>query len=166
VTEQYRFVNQVPLREGEEAMEVNWGEVHIIDAQGKMLYHNAFATDHSLTESKVQAIVKAGRCRWEIENENNNTLKTKGYRFEHNFGHGKQHLASVLATLVLLAYLFHTVLEWFDACYRLLRERLPGRQTFFDDIRALTRYLYFDNWQCLLEFMLRGLKIPIPVGGV
>ena len=35
VTEQYRFVNQVPLREGEEAMEVNWCEVHITDAQGK-----------------------------------------------------------------------------------------------------------------------------------
>ena len=162
VTEHYRFVNQVPLREGEAAMEVNWCEVRITDAQGKTLYHNAFATDHRLMESNVQDIVKAGRCRWKIENENNNTLKTKGYRFEHNFGHGKQHLASVLATLILLAYLLHTVLHWFDECYRLLRERLPGRQTFFDDIRALTRYLYFDNWRSLLEFMLRGLKIPIP----
>jgi hypothetical protein len=72
----------------------------------------------------------------------------------------------VLATAHLLAFLFHTVLDWFDECYRLLRERLPGRQTFFDDIRALTRYLYFENWQCLLEFMLRGLKIPIPEGAV
>jgi hypothetical protein len=93
-------------------------------------------------------------------------LKTKGYHFEHNFGHGQQYLASVLATAHLLAFLFHTVLDWFDECYRLLRERLPGRQTFFDDIRALTRYLYFENWQCLLEFMLRGLKIPIPEGAV
>ena len=166
VTEHYRFVNQVPLREGEAAMEVNWCEVRITDAQGKTLYPNAFATDHRLMESHVQDLVKAGRCRWKIENENNNTLKTKGYRFEHNFGHGKQHLASVLATLILLAYLLPTVLEWFDACYRLLRERLPGRQTFFDDIRALTRYLYFDNWRSLLEFMLRGLKIPIPEGTV
>jgi hypothetical protein len=68
-------------------------------------------TDHRLDESNVQATVKAGRCRWKIENENNNTLKTKGYRFEHNFGHGKQYLASVLATARLLAYLFHTVLR-------------------------------------------------------
>jgi hypothetical protein len=71
----------------------------------------------------------------------------------------------VLATLILWAYLFHTVLEWFDACYRLLREHLPGRQTFFDDIRALTRYMYFENWRWLLEFMLRGLEIPIPEVG-
>jgi hypothetical protein len=146
-------------------MEVNWCEVRITDAQGKTLYHHAFATDHRLDESNVRAIVKAGRCRWKIENENNNTLTTKGYRLEHNFGHGKQHLASVLATLILLAYRFHTVALWFDACYRLLREYLPGRQTCFDDIRALTRYMYFENWRCLLEFMLRGLEIPIPEVG-
>jgi hypothetical protein len=29
-------------------------------------------------------VVQAGRSRWKIENENNPTLKTKGYHFEHN----------------------------------------------------------------------------------
>ncbi len=29
---------------------------------------------------------------WKVENENNNTLKTKGYHLEHNFGHGQKHL--------------------------------------------------------------------------
>jgi len=37
-----------------------------------------------------------GRARWKVENENNNVLKTKGYHIEHNFGHGNQHLASLL----------------------------------------------------------------------
>jgi hypothetical protein len=32
--------------------------------------------------------VAAGRARWKVENENNNTLKTKGYHLEHNYGHG------------------------------------------------------------------------------
>lgn len=85
LTEQYRFVNQVSLRQDDKAMEVNWGEVRITDKQGKTLYYNAFATDHLLNEGNVQVIVQAGRCRWKIKNENNNTLKTKGYRFEHNF---------------------------------------------------------------------------------
>jgi hypothetical protein len=31
-----------------------------------------------------------------VENENSNTLKTKGYHLTHNFGHGKQHLSSLL----------------------------------------------------------------------
>jgi hypothetical protein len=34
-------------------MEVNWCEVRITDAQGKTLYHHAFATDHRLDESNV-----------------------------------------------------------------------------------------------------------------
>jgi hypothetical protein len=83
--------------------------------------------------------------RWYIENENNNTLKTKSYNFKHNFGHGKQHLSSLLASLNILAFLVHTVLEWFDQCYALVRNGLSSRKTFFDDIRALTRYMQFDS---------------------
>jgi len=57
--------------------------------------------------------------RWKIENENN-TLKTKGYHFEHNYGHGKQFLSSLLATLILLAYLLHTLLDLMDDKFCLL----------------------------------------------
>ena len=35
-------------------------------------------------------------------------------------------------------------------------------QTFFDDLRALTRYMYFDNWQHLMEFMMQGLELQLP----
>ena len=61
-----------------------------------------------------------------VENENNNVLKTKGYRQEHNFGHGKQHLAMFLVTLNLLALLFYTVFALVDARYRVLRCGLGG----------------------------------------
>jgi hypothetical protein len=71
-------------------------------------------------------------------------------------------LSSVLATLILLVFLFHTVLDHFDKCYRLLSAELTSRKTFFDDIRPLTRYICFESWQQMLEFMLRGLEIPIP----
>ena len=43
--------------------------------------------------------------------------------------------------------------------YRLIRATLPTRKTFFDDLRALTRYLYFPSWETLLRFMMRGLEI-------
>ena len=40
----------------------------------------------------------------------------------------------------LLAFLFHTVLEMFDARYRLIRRTLPRRKDFFNDAdRALYR---------------------------
>jgi len=55
------------------------------------------------------ASIQTGRTRWKIENESNNTLKTKGYNFGHNFSHGKQNLSAVLAAVILLAFLFHTI---------------------------------------------------------
>ncbi|MDP6966494.1 MAG: ISNCY family transposase, partial [Candidatus Marinimicrobia bacterium] len=70
-------------------------------------------------------LIEAGRCRWKIENEDFNTLKTKGYHFEHNFGHGKQFLSQTLLSLNTLAFLFHTVLEILDERCALLRKTLP-----------------------------------------
>ena len=78
---------------------------------------------------------------------------------EHNFGHGKKQLASLLTALNILAFLYHTFLAFTDENYRLIRATLPTRQTFFDDLRALTRYILFPNWDALLDFMLRGLEI-------
>jgi hypothetical protein len=75
---------------------------------GKVVYKNSFATHHRIADDTVAEVVLAGRTQWKVENENNNTLKTKGYNLEPNFGHGKQHLASFLATLNLLSLLFHT----------------------------------------------------------
>lgn len=94
--------------------------------------------------------------------ENNNTLKTKGYHLEHNFGHGKEYLSQLLLTMNLLAFLYHTVLHLVDTAYQLIRKKLPTRKTFFDDLRALTRYMYFNNWQQLLRFMMTGLEIELP----
>jgi len=158
----YRYLNGVPLKDGEDALLVNWCELTVSRPDGKVVYKNSFATNYPICHDTVAEIVVAGRTRWKVENENNNTLKTKGYNLEHNFGHGKQHLASFLATLNILSLLFHTLLERLDEKYKRLRSHLPTRKTFFDDLRALTRYLYFDSWNHLLTFMLEGLELEIP----
>ena len=156
----YRFVNDVLFHEGAETLTVNWCEITVVNAHtGEQLYHNSFITNHQVTAENVAEVAQAGRGRWKIENENNNVLKTKGYHLEHNFGHGKQYLAAFLLSLNLLALLFHTVLEWSDAKYALLRQVLGRRQSFFDDIRALTRYMVFDSWQHLIDFMIEGLEL-------
>jgi hypothetical protein len=61
-------------------------------------------------------------------------------------------------SLNLLAFLFHTVLNIMDSKYKELREKLPTRKIFFEHIKALTIYLYFNNWDYLLQFMLDGLE--------
>jgi hypothetical protein len=67
--------------------------------------------------------------------------------------------------LILLAFLFHTVLQLGDETYRRLRAALRTRKTFFDDIRALTHYHYFLGWEQLLDFMLAGLELTHHVLG-
>lgn len=69
----------------------------------------------------------------------------------------------MMVTFNLLAFLFHTVLDLMDDKYRLIRQTLPTRKTFFDDIRALTRYFCFDSWDALLRFMMTGLEIEVEI---
>jgi hypothetical protein len=126
----YRYASHLPLRASADTLSVNWCELTLTDAAGTQLYHNAFMTQTPLTAKTVAPLVQAGRTRWKVENENNNTLKTQGYHLEHNFGHGTQHLAALLATFNLLAFLFHTLLDLLDAQYRHLRRTLVSRKTF------------------------------------
>ena len=157
---QYRFANQVPLRNGSDALRVNWLELVIThENTGAILYRNSFVTNHTITTINVIHLAQVGRTRWKIENENNNTLKTKGYHLEHNFGHGQQDLANALATLNMLAFLIHTIQELIEPAYQRLRRALGARKTFFNDLRALTRYMLFDSWDDLFLFMEEGLEI-------
>lgn len=161
----YRYINEVWLRGGQDALSVHWLEITEFHAKtGEQLYYNSFITNHQITDDNVADLAQAGRGRWKIENENNNVLKTKGYHIEHNFGHGKRYLSAFLLSLNLLAFLFHTVLAWGDDQYALLRKTLARRQTFFDDIRALTRYMVFTSWQHLMDFMIRGLELTDELG--
>jgi len=157
----YRYAEAIPLRDGEDALLVNWCELTTTDEKGHVLYHNSFATSLALDDRQVPEVVAAGRSRWKIENENNHTLKTKGDHFEHNYGHGQQHWSSVLASLIILAFLVHTVLEWMDGQYPLLRRTLPSRRRLFGDIRTLTSYLCFESWEALMTFMLHSFE-PAP----
>ena len=81
---------------------------------------------------------------------------SKGYHLEHSFGHGQEHLASCLLTLNLLAFLFHTVLHLTDLAYGQIRYKRGTRKGFFQDILSLTKYLLFESWSSLLNFMLYG----------
>ena len=167
--DRYRFLNGIPLRNGEDAQEVNWCELITTNegsgdsnGSGKVVYKNSFATNLKISQENVKEIVARGRARWKIENENNNTLKTKGYHLEHNFGHGKKNLSMLLLTFNLLAFLFHTVLDMLDERYKLIRQELPTRKIFFQDLRSLTRYIYFSSWDSLMNFMIKGLKLEFP----
>jgi hypothetical protein len=155
-----RYLTDVLRRRGDDALAVHGFAITVVNAKtGEQLYHTSGSTNHRLTADNVVAVAQAGRGRWKIANDNNHVLKTTGYHLEHNFGHGQQYLAAFLLSLTLLAFLFHTVLEWSDDKDARLRQVLARRQTFFPAIQALMRYRVFDHWDHLMDCMSRGLAL-------
>jgi len=156
----YRWAESLPLRRGEDAFLVNWCELTIVnDANGELLYRNAWATNHMVNTASVEDVAAGGRSRWKVENEGINVLKNQGYHFEHNFGHGKEHLSNGLLCFLLLAFLMHSVLHLTCERYQAVRQALGARRTFFESLRSLARFVYFSSWQQLLTFMFQGLEL-------
>jgi hypothetical protein len=158
----YRWINDVPLRDGKDALHANWLEIEIRNAGGEVTYRNSFITDLPVGPDNVVELAACGRSRWKIENEKFNVLKTKGYNIEHNFGHGKQHLAAVLATLNLIAFAIHTVCDIADDFWQAARQKLGARIQFFNNIAAVTTYLIFSSWQDLLQTLAFAKPPPVP----
>ena len=151
VVQRYRWIHDVPLRDGKDALKVNWFEIEILNARGEVTYRNSFITNLKIDRNNVVQLANCGRARWKIENEKFNVLKTQGYHLEHNFGHGKQHLASILVTLNLLAFAFHTTCDIADELWRKAREKLGPRRSFFNNLASITNYVIFESWQDLLQ---------------
>ena len=165
VTHRYRWLNDVPLRDGRDALFVNWLEIEIVDQSGKVTYKNSFVTDLAVDRGNVAELAACGRARWKIENECFNTLKTKGYNLEHNFGHGTRHLAALLVTMNLLAFAMHTVADLADPTWAAARAAVGTRRRFFEDLRAITAYLVFPNWAALLQTLTTGVPPPAVYDG-
>jgi len=153
VTHTYRWMEGVPLRDGDDAMTANWLEIAIADAKGNVTYRNSFITDLPVNAENVADLAAAGRARWKIENETFNVLKTKGYNLEHNFGHGKENLAAVLATLNLLAFTFHTVAELTEELWHKALQTAGTRIGFFSKMREVVALLVVSSWQDLFEIL-------------
>src|SRR5262249_45671878 len=155
-----RDLHDVLRRGGDEALSVHGVESTVGQANpGAPRYPNSFSTHHRLSADHSVAVAQAGRGRGKIENAKNTVLKPQGYHLEHHFGHGPPSLSALLLSLHLRALLFHTVWAWSDDTYALLRRVLARRQTFFEDIRALTRYMVFESWDHLMDVMIRGLAL-------
>jgi hypothetical protein len=150
-THLYRWLAAVPLRASADALAVTWFAVEIRDAKGKLTYANSFVTDLPVTAATVAELAACGRARWKIENETFNVLKSDRYHLEHNFGHGKKTLASVLVTFNLLAFACHTVAQLCVLAWRAALAARGARYRFFEHLRTITAYIVFADWPHLLQ---------------
>ena len=158
----YRFMSGLPLRDGEDALRVNWLEIEIARPNGAVTYRNAFVTDLAVNPDTVAELAACGRARWKIENETFNVLKHRGYHLEHNFGHGKKTLASVLVALNLLAFALHGACDLIETLWQRARQRLGSRIRMFEHLRTITCYRLFPSWTAPMTLLATGSAPPQP----
>ena len=150
----YRWMNAIPLNQSHPDLWVNFLDYWEI-REGKE-YNFSWITDIKLTTQNVHLVMKGGRSRWHIENQTFNTLKNQDYEFEHNYGHGKQHLATGLAMLMMLAFLIDQAQEYSCAFFQAARQQFHSRTSLWIKIKGLFTEFFIDTWESLWCAIIYG----------
>src|SRR5215471_13210221 len=161
VVHRFRFVNDVPLNASHTALRVNFIEYWEMGAD--RVQHFSWVTDLRVRQRNVYHLMRGGRARWKIENETFNTLKNQGYHFEHNYGHGEQHLSVVFAMLMTLAFLVDQAQQLVCALFQAVWAKLGSKRLLWERMRALFYTYALASMRQLFEALFYGLKKPTPV---
>ncbi len=153
------FINKVPLNGNDNFILVNFFSYQILTpdektGEKKVTFKYSWITDFEVTSKNIEELVRAGRCRWKIENECFNTLKNQGYNISHNYGHGTQNLSFNFLLLTLLAFFCHQIAELTDDLYQQCRKKLGSKIELWGNVRAFFRIIIFVSWEMLFRFVL------------
>jgi len=157
VHHRFRYLNKAPLNDANFELEVNFLEYWETRPNGKTL-HFSWVTDISIHEQNLMTLMRAGRARWKIENETFNTLKNQGYHFEHNFGHGYQHLSTVMAFLMMLAFLIDQIQQRCCTLFNRALEASKSKTRFWRQFRGLFLNYLIPDWEALYLGIANGLE--------
>lgn len=162
IRHQFRYHNGAPLNDANFELEVNFLEYWEHHPCGKT-QHFSWVTDITITPENLSQLMRAGRARWRIENETFNTLKTQGYHFEHNFGHGFRHLSTVFVYLMMLAFLVDQVQQHCCSLFQRAKQHAQRNRYFWEKMRGLFFNYLLPNWETLYKTIAFGIKPTVPV---
>ena len=153
----YRFLLQIPLNQTHPDLLTNFLEYW--EYQNEVLiYHGSWITGLLLQGDNVYQVMIGGRARWKVENETFNTLKHQGYNLEHNYGHGHQYLATILAMLMMLHFLIDQVQELCCSYFQAARHRFYSRAALWERMRSLFLSHELRSWETLWKLIIYGFK--------
>ena len=158
VKHRFRFLNQVPLNKSNQDLLVNFFEYWRIE-DGEITKHFTWVTDFTVTKDNVFQLTRGGRAYWKIENETFNTLKNQGYHFEHNFGHGKNHLSVVFALLMMLAFLVDQIQQLACRLFQAVWAKEGSKKRLWEHMRSLFYSLPFDSMEDIYRALLYGYEV-------
>jgi hypothetical protein len=156
----FRFVSEMPLNASNADLRVNFIECWET-VKGKV-QHFSWVTDLRVNKGTVYRLMQGARARWRIENETFNTLKNQGYHFEHNFGHGYQHLSVVFAQLMMLAFLVDQVQQLCCPLFQAAWAKWGSKRLLWEKMRALFFDYALASMRQLFEALFYGLKKSAP----
>ena len=148
VHHRFRYLNAAPLNDTHFELEVNFLEYWETRPNGKT-QRFSWVTDLPIDDTNVMALMRGARARWRIENETFNTLKNQGYCFEHNFGHGKKHLSTVFAYLMMLAFLIDQCQQRCCTLFQGAQAKAERARYFWERLRALFLGYRLPDWEAL-----------------
>jgi hypothetical protein len=148
----YAWTSDLCLCENAVDVKVNYLLYEQTDKKGN-LTRWTWITNLPLNIRSVEPVMRAGRGRWQIENETFNTLKNQGYHFEHNYGHGTQNLATVLALLMFLAFTVDQIQQRCSVLFRQVRAGLKTKAKLWDSLRSLFKVQFFPSMSDLFRRM-------------
>ena len=161
VIHRFRFVHDMPLNVSHPHVRVNFLEYWEI--RPHQVQHWSWVTDLRVHQRTVYHLMRGGRARWKIENETFNTLKNQGYHFEHNYGHGEQHLSVVFATLMMLAFLVDQAQQLCCALFQAVWAKLGSKRLLWERMRALFYTYRLNAMRELFEALFYGFVKSRPV---
>ena len=118
-------------------------------------------TNIKLAENKIVAVMRAGRARWKIENETFNTLKNLGYHFEHNYGHGADHLATTFAYLMLLAFYTDQLVQASCHIFKQIEANISTKIKLWDTMRSVFQTTFSPSMDAIYRHIAWLFSIKI-----
>jgi len=157
-----KWANNLILNGANPDIKVNYVQYEEIDTRtGKVIYKSKWISSLLIKHSMIKEFVKTARSRWKIENETFNVLKNQGYNLEHNYGHGKQFLSSILATLMLLAFLVDQLTQTLDVLFQKALKAAKTLRDFRQKVRVIFDLIPCISMNVIYGIIARELKIGL-----
>lgn len=148
----YEWINDLALNNTHANIRVSFLKYSYRSKQGK-LHTFYWMTDINLRKTNVKQISKIGRSRWKIENETFNTLKNQGYHFDHNYGHGRKNLTSVLAYIMLIAFFIDQVVQYTSKQFQKIWKATKTKKKLWEHFRAIFFTIRVDSFTDIYKKM-------------
>ena len=160
ITSTYSYMNDVPLNESNDACRVT--VVSLSETKKEKTTKWMWVTDLSVDFTTIKEFTKGGRSRWKIENETFNTLKNQGYEFEHNFGHGKKHLHTILAHLMMLAFFIDQCLQHVNKRFQEAYARRGSKKALWENMLVCLYTFEIPDLESLYHFIVHPPPLIMP----